>query len=155
MSPDVPGFIGASYVTIGDINKDDIKEIICTSGVGQDANQNTADGAVAIFTWNGVNLDNWTKSVINKTFAFPNETIIRDMDGDGDLDIMVMDNFIAGWSTRFVAGIYYLENQGGDITQPSNWIKRTIFQGAPDLPDGNLVFSHWEIFISPGILFRC
>ncbi len=58
------------------------------------------------------------------------------MDGDGDLDIMVMDNFIAGWSTRFVAGIYYLENQGGDITQPSNWVKRTIFQGAPDLPDG-------------------
>ena len=54
VSPDVPGFIGASYVTIGDINKDGIKEIICTSGVGVDANQNTANGAVAIFTWNGV-----------------------------------------------------------------------------------------------------
>ena len=53
VSPDVPGFIGASYVTIGDINKDNIKEIVCTSGVGQDANQSTADGAVAIFTWNG------------------------------------------------------------------------------------------------------
>ncbi len=58
------------------------------------------------------------------------------MDGDGDLDIMVLDNFIAGWSTRFVAGIYYLENQGGDITLPSNWIKKTIFQGAPDPPEG-------------------
>ena len=61
------------------------------------------------------------------------------MDGDGDYDIMVLDNFIAGWSTRFVAGIYYLENQNEeDITQPSNWVKRTIFQGAPDFPDGNL-----------------
>ena len=77
------------------------------------------------------------------------------MDGDGDLDIMVMDNFIAGWSTRFVAGIYYLENQGGDITQPSNWIKRTIFQGAPDLPDGTCFSAYGEIFISSGILFRC
>ena len=154
VSPDVPGFIGASYVTIGDINKDDIKEIVCTSGVGQDANQNTADGAVAIFTWDGTNLSSWTQSVINNTFPFPNETIIRDMDGDGDLDIMVMDNFIAGWSTRFVAGIYYLENQGGDITQPSNWIKKTIFQGAPDLPEG--LFSRGrEIIISPGLLFRC
>jgi len=137
MSPDVPGFIGASYVTIGDINEDGIKEIICTSGVGVDASQNTADGAVAIFTWDGVNLGSWTQSVINNTFPFPNETIIRDMDNDGDLDIMVMDNFIAGWSTRFVAGIYYLENQNGDITQASNWVKRTIFQGAPDLQDGN------------------
>jgi hypothetical protein len=137
ISPDMPGFIGASYLTIGDIDGNGIKDIICTSGVGVDANQNTADGAVAIFTWDGINLGNWTKSVINSTFPFPNETIIRDMDNDGDLDIMVMDNFIAGWSTRFVAGIYYLENQGGDITQPSNWIKRTIFQGAPDYPDGN------------------
>ena len=134
VSPDVPGFIGASYVTIGDINKDRIKEIICTSGVGEDANQNTANGAVAIFTWDGVNLDSWTKSVINNTFPFPNKTIIRDMDGDGDLDIVVFDNFIAGWSTRFVAGIYSLENQGGNITQSSNWIKRAIFQGAQTFP---------------------
>ncbi len=136
VSPDVPGFKGASYVTIGDIDKDNIKEIVCTSGVGQDANSGTADGAVAILTWDGTNLNNWTQSVINSTFAFPNETIIRDMDGDGDLDIMVMDNFIAGWATRFVEGIYYLENQNGiDIKLPSNWIKRTIFEGAPDVFD--------------------
>jgi len=27
------------------------------------------------------------------------------------------------------AGIYYLENQGGDITKPANWIKKTIYKG--------------------------
>ena len=37
------------------------KEIICTSGVGVDASQNTADGAVAIFTWNGSNLEQLDK----------------------------------------------------------------------------------------------
>ena len=60
VSPDVTGFIGASYLTIGDLNNDGKKEIICTSGMGADANQNTADGAVAIFT-RGSNLDSWTK----------------------------------------------------------------------------------------------
>lgn len=133
VEPDIPGFIGASYLTIADIDGDTIKEIICTSGVGLDGNALTAgDGAVAIFTWDGINLDNWTQSVINSTFAFPNETLLRDMDGDSDLDIMVMDNFIAGWWSCGLAGIYYLENQGGDITDPSNWIKRTIYQGVID-----------------------
>jgi len=133
-APNVPGFIGASYLTIGDIDQDDIKEIICTSGIGLDGNALTpTDGAVAIFTWDGVNLDNWTKSVINSTFAFPNETILRDMDNDSDLDIMVMDNFIIAWYACGRGGIYWLENQGGDITTPSNWVKRTIYQETDDL----------------------
>jgi hypothetical protein len=131
--PDVPGFFGASYITIGDINGDSIKEVISTSGVGLDGNGMTAgDGAVAVFTWDGSDIDTWTQSIINSTFAFPNETLLRDMDGDGDLDIMVMDNFIAGWYTCGVAGIYYLENEGGDITNPLNWEKRAIYQGTVD-----------------------
>ena len=35
--PDVPGFIGVSYVTIGDIDGDGVKEIIGTSGLGADS----------------------------------------------------------------------------------------------------------------------
>jgi hypothetical protein len=133
VAPDVPGFIGASYITIGDIDGDSIKDVICTSGVGLDGNAMTAgDGAVAVFTWDGSDIDSWTQSVINSTFAFPNETKLRDMDGDNDLDIMVMDNFLAGWFACGPAGIYYLENQGGDITLPSNWVKQTIFQGTID-----------------------
>jgi len=127
--PDVPGFIGASYLTIGDIDDDGVDEIICTSGVGLDGNFTTFDGAVAIFISNGSNANSWTQSVINSTFAFPNETVLRDMDGDSDLDIMVMDNFLSGWLTCGVEGIYYLENQGGDIASSSNWVKKTIYQG--------------------------
>jgi hypothetical protein len=132
VAPDVPGFIGASYITIGDINGDSIKEVISTSGVGFDSNAATGDGAVAVFTWDGSDIDTWTQSVINSTFAFPNETMLRDMDGDNDLDIMVMDNFLAGWFSCGLAGIYYLENLGGDITSPANWVKQTIYQGVKD-----------------------
>jgi hypothetical protein len=133
-SPDITGFIGASYLTIGDINKDGVKEIISTSGIGQDAEILTPDGAVAIFTWDcSTNTCGWKQSIVNATFAWPNETIVRDMDGDGDEDIMVMDNFILASATGapLPAGIYYLENQGGNITTSSNWIKRTIYQGDP------------------------
>jgi hypothetical protein len=133
-SPDITGFIGASYLTIGDIDKDGVKEIISTSGIGQDADRETPDGAVAIFTWIcSTNTCGWKQSIVNETFAWPNETIMRDMDGDGDEDIMVMDNFILASATGapLPAGIYYLENQGGDITTNSNWIKKTIYQGDP------------------------
>jgi hypothetical protein len=128
-APDVPGFIGASYLTIGDVDGDGIKEIIATSGIGPDGDAFTHDGAVAIFTRAGASLDSWKQSVINASFAFANETVLRDMDADGDNDIMVMDNFIGGWATGYPAGIYYLENRGEDITDPSNWVKHTIFEG--------------------------
>jgi hypothetical protein len=129
--PDVPGFIGASYLEMGDIDGDGVQEIICTSGIGLDGDALTkGDGAVAIFTSNGPNANDWTQSIIRSDFAFPNETLLRDMDGDGDLDIMVMDNFIAGWWTCGSAGIYYLENtEEYDITDPDNWELQTIYQG--------------------------
>lgn len=126
--PDVTGYPGASYLTIGDIDGDGVKEIICTSGVGIDGDVMTpGDGAVAIFKRNGIGLDSWTQAVINQSFAFANETVLRDMDGDGDKDIMVLDNFILGWYLCGSGGIYWLENLGGDILQPSNWVKHTIY----------------------------
>ena len=131
--PDVPGFVAASYLTIGDIDGDGRKDIICTSGGGLNGTFLVSDGAIAVFT-QGADLGSWTQSIIYPTastglLGFPNETVLRDMDGDGDLDIMVMDNFIAGWATGFPAGIYYLENKGGDITSQLNWDIKTIFRG--------------------------
>jgi hypothetical protein len=108
--PDVPGFIGVSYLTIADLNNNGIKEIIATSGIGPDSDLSSPDGEVALFTWDGINKDAWTKTILNNTFAFPNETIVRDVDSDGDLDIVVLDQFIGGFDP---GGVFYLENQGG------------------------------------------
>jgi len=123
--PDVTGYIGVSYVSIGDIDGDGVKEIVGTSGVGADSDASTPDGSVALFTSNGPNAGNWTQTILNDTFAFPNETEIHDVDEDSDLDIVVTDHFLVGSSP---SGVYYLENQGGDITNPANWVKVTIFQ---------------------------
>ena len=143
-APDVPGLIGVSYLTIGDINKDGIKEIVATSGIGQDKDQSTANGDVALYTWNGQDMDNWTQSIISSDFAFPNETVLRDIDGDGNIDIMVMDNFIF---CLHQGGIYYLRNKGGDnITSPSNWEKKTIYtKGGTDMV--SLASYHKAVFI--------
>ena len=57
------------------------------------------------------------------------------MDGDRDLDILVGDKFVVGFVTQFPAGIYWLENRGGIMTEPENWIKHTIYEGG-DSPVG-------------------
>ena len=120
--PDVVnGFIGVSYLSIGDINDDGINEIVATSGVGPDSNLATSNGEVALFTWDGTNKDAWTKTILNNTFTFPNETIIRDVDKDGKLDIVVMDHFMANTGP---GGVYYLKYEGGPITNPANWTKK-------------------------------
>jgi len=140
--PDVPGLLGVSYVTIEDINGDGVKEIIGSSGIGLDVDIVTDDGLVALFTWDGTNIDSWTMTILYDEFAFPNETHVHDMDDDGDLDIMVMDNFLAN---LYPAGIYYLENKGGDIAQRSNWVKQDIYVG-DDTPQG-LSSYHRAIFM--------
>ena len=31
----------------------------------------TSNGEVALFTWDGINKDSWTKTILNNTFIFP------------------------------------------------------------------------------------
>ena len=74
-------------------------------------------------------MSTWTQSVIRADFAFANDILIRDVDGDGEVDIMVFDNFLAGEFTGFPGGVFYLKNLGGDVTDPANWEKITIYEG--------------------------
>lgn len=130
--PDKTGLIGASYITIDDIDEDGINEILVTSGVGPDSIIETCNGEVVLFTWDGIDKDSWTQTVLNNVFAFPNETIVRDMNGDGRADIVVCDKFISGEAP---GGIYYLENQGLAIANPANWEKKTIYEDTTPYPE--------------------
>ncbi len=112
------------------------RTLFATSGLGLDGSFSHLTEQLRSIR-EGANLDTWTQSIIypigtTGLLGFPNETVLRDMDGDGDLDIMVMDNFLAGWFTGFPAGIYYLENKGGDIS------KYTELGNKNDLP-GRLI----------------
>lgn len=129
--PTPEGFLAASFLRSGDLDGDGIKEIVVTSTMGASLSYWNQDGAVAVFTWDGINLDSWTQTVIRADFAFANDVLIRDVDADGHVDIMVFDNFLAGAYTRQPAGIYLLKNLGGDITDPANWEKRVIYAKDP------------------------
>ncbi len=120
-----PGYKGAAYLTVGDINGNGINEIICTSGIGESYNQNLKDGSVAIFTWDGNNIDSWQQHVIYGELGWPNETVIKDVDGDGLNDIIVTDGKLA---QKFPSGIFYLKNLRDDISQPDNWELKILYQ---------------------------
>ena len=131
-SPDVPGFLGASFVAVGDLKHNGTLSIVSSSGEGIDGDYSkptSPNGAIAVFTCNGRDLDSWKQGIINDTFVFPNVPVLVDMDGDRNLDILVGDNFVVGMVTHFHAGIYWLENKRGDLTKPENWIKHTIYEG--------------------------
>ena len=140
-----PGFMGAAFLTIGNIDQDPagIKEIICSGG---------KYGTVAIFTWDGSDMDTWTQTVVVDTLNWPNDTVLRDMDGDGDNDIMIMDNFIPNSIFHnqtipgHTTGIYYLENLGGDISLAVNWVLHTIYDGAAAIPQDAASF-HEAFFL--------
>lgn len=132
IKPDITGYRAPGFIAIGDLNRDNVPEIVCTSLMGQSVDFYIPDGAVAVFSRQGSSLGAWTQTIINDTFAFPNDMVLRDMDNDTDIDIMVMDNYLGAWATCGVAGIYYLENKGGDINDPANWEKQIILQGEID-----------------------
>ncbi len=77
------------------------KEIVVTSVTGASGTYAVKDGAVAVFKRTSEDLSTWTQSVIRADFAWANDMLIRDVDGDGEVDIMVFDNFLAGAFTEF------------------------------------------------------
>lgn len=164
--PVVPGYKGAAFLEAGDIDGDGINEIICTSGIGESYNQYLQDGSVAIFTWDGMDINTWEMSIINDELGWPNETVIRDVDGDGLNDIMVMDGKLA---QAFPSGIFYFRNIRNEITAADNWELKIIYQdkttdeelknpayhrvcftditgnGLEDIVTTKLAFSKWKV----------
>jgi hypothetical protein len=126
---EVVGFLSASFLKAGDLDSDGKKEIIVSSTQGQSVNYWLKDGAVAVFKRTSEDLSTWTQTIIRDDFAFANDMLIRDVDGDGEVDIMVFDNFLAGAYTNYPAGIFMLRNLGGDVSDPANWEKVTIYEG--------------------------
>lgn len=129
--PNPEGFLAASFLKAGDLDGDGIKEIVATSTMGESLSFWAADGAVAVFKRTSADLSTWTQAVVRADFAFANDILLRDVDGDDEVDIMVFDNFLAGAYTNQPAGIYLLKNLGGDVTDPSNWQKSTIYAEDP------------------------
>jgi len=128
--PNPLGYIGAAFLRVADLDGDGSKEIVVASGTGASAGGfpfMSADSSVVVFKRTSDDLSTWTQSVIRADFAWANDVLLRDVNGDGEVDIMVFDNFLMGSMSHQPAGIYLLKNLGGDITDPANWEKVTLY----------------------------
>ena len=84
---------GAAYASVGDMDKDGKPDIIVSS-FGTLGTSIPA-GQVRIYK-QGANLDTWTAETVvpeSEGVKFPNQNSVDDLDGDGDLDILVPAGF--------------------------------------------------------------
>ncbi len=81
-----------AFATAGDVNDDGFLDLIVSHYAPMTNLQ--MNGKLIIYEGSG-NLDNWNDVVINNSIKFPHKSSIRDVDGDGDMDIFHPHGFLA------------------------------------------------------------
>lgn len=135
----VAEILGAKFAATGDLDGDGTEEIV----VGAWNNITEADipyGWVSVLTYGG-DLDTWTRTDaidLGDLVRSPNQPVLGDIDGDGDLDIVV------GFGSRYCelveavgacGGILVLENDNGTWNRTKLVDNSTYFYRGIDLGD--------------------
>lgn len=111
-----------AFATAGDVNADGHTDLIISHYSPMTDLQMT--GELVLLKGTG-DLDNFKVTVLNNTLKFPHKSTIRDVDGDGDMDIFHPSGFLACEANPLAGGscgsIAWYENTG------SKWKKHQVF----------------------------
>jgi hypothetical protein len=111
-----------AFATAGDVNNDGHLDLIVSHY--SPMSDLAMTGELVIYEGSS-NLDSWTEIQIDGKVKFPHKSDIRDVDGDGDLDIFHPSGFLACEANPLAGGacgaIQWYENDGG------NWTKQAVY----------------------------
>jgi hypothetical protein len=126
-----PDGVGPAFVTVADVDADGRLDLV-VSGLGLAAGfpHVLGEGAVTLYR-RGASLDDWSATPIAPSLRFPNRTTVADVDGDGDLDVIVPSGFL-------ICPVFNLGDCGG-----LGWYEQTAAGFVPHrLVDGAPLFYH-------------
>lgn len=117
---------GPAYVEAGDLDGDGAPELVVSS-FGTQRGLSVPEGAVRAYR---AGAQGWSEEpLLEGGVKWPNEALLDDLDGDGDLDVMVGAGFLTcqlnPW-TAACGALFWLENGAG-------WARRDVVAPGADL----------------------